>query len=77
LKFAVVGGSSAESLANKGAANYLAHAAYAGSQSISGNHLVKKLESLGASYSAYSDRDKVCSFYSVSSVAVEYIQFFL
>lgn len=59
LKFAVLGGSSTEGGA-KGAAHFLAHAAFAGNQTSSGLKLVKHLENLGATFESHADREKVC-----------------
>lgn len=58
LKFAVLGGSSTEGAA-KGAAHFLSHAAFAGTQDSSGLKLVKHLETLGASFESHADREKV------------------
>jgi predicted Zn-dependent peptidase len=54
-----VGGSSTETASQKGAAQFLAAAAYAGNQKNSGLRIVRFLESLGASFSATADREKV------------------
>ena len=63
LRFAVLGGSSSESGAQKGAANFLAAAAYAGNRRNTGLRVVRFLESLGATFSASADREKVSLVY--------------
>jgi len=58
FKFAVLGGSSAESKVSKGAAHFLSTAAFAGNNSSSGMKIVNDLESLGATFQSYSDKEK-------------------
>ena len=59
VRFAVVGGSSTETAQQKGAAHYLATAAFTGNNESSGLRVVGLLEGLGASFSATADREKV------------------
>ena len=59
LKFAINGGSSSEAANSKGAAHFLATAAFAGNHEHSGLKLVNHLHSLGASFDASSDKEKV------------------
>jgi hypothetical protein len=54
-----LGGSSAESANQKGAAHFLASAAYAGNSNETGFKLVHHLEGLGAHFCAEADREKV------------------
>jgi predicted Zn-dependent peptidase len=55
----VLGGSSAESDEQKGAAHFLAAAAYSGNHKNSGLRVVRYLESLGAVVKSIADREKV------------------
>lgn len=59
LKFAVAGGSGAETDAQKGAAHLLAVSAFAGNGCESGLKVVRSLEELGAVFSASVDREKI------------------
>jgi len=59
MRFAVLGGSSAETEAEKGAAHFLSVSAFAGTQSKTGLRLVRELEDLGATISASADREKI------------------
>jgi len=59
FKVAVAGGSSTETTAQRGSAFMLASAGYAGNLQQSGLSLVRYLESIGAEFSASSDREKV------------------
>lgn len=59
IKFAVVGGSSVETAAQKGAAQFLAAAAYSGDKNNSALRTIKQLEKLGVKYSAEADREKI------------------
>jgi predicted Zn-dependent peptidase len=67
LKFAVLGGSSTETAAQKGAAHFLSVAAFAGNKHESGLKLVRFLESHGVNFSATADREKIV--YDVSMMA--------
>lgn len=71
LQFAVVGGSSTETAAQKGAAHFLSVAAYAGNKKNTGLRFVRFLESLGAEFSATADREKIVYNVSVLSDKVE------
>ena len=62
LNFAILGGSSAESLSQKGAAHLLATSVLAGTNKRSGLRLTRDLENLGARISASADREKVKPF---------------
>lgn len=59
LKFALIGGSSTEKACQKGAAQFLAAAAFSGSAKTSGLRIVRFLESKGARFSASADREKI------------------
>lgn len=59
LKFAINGGSGSEAANAKGAAQFLATAAFAGNHDHTGLKLVNHLHSLGASFDASSDKEKV------------------
>lgn len=59
LKFAVMGGSSAETGAQRGASQLLAAAAFSGNGKNSGIRIVRFLESLGANFRCIADREKV------------------
>lgn len=59
LKFAVLGGSSAETEEEKGAAHLLSVAAFAGTANKSGLRLMRELEDIGATVSASADREKI------------------
>lgn len=59
INFAVLGGSSAEALSQKGAAHLLATSVLAGTNKRSGLRLTRDLENLGARISASADREKV------------------
>lgn len=59
LKFAINGGSGSEANNAKGAAHFLATAAFAGNHEHTGLKLVNHLHSLGASFGASSDKEKV------------------
>ena len=63
LKFAVMGGSSAESKDERGSAHLLASAAFAGSAESTGLRMVRYLESLGATIDSYADKEKVSELY--------------
>lgn len=67
VRFAVVGGSSTETAQQKGAAHYLATAAFTGNNESSGLRVVGLLEGLGASFSATADREKIVYDLSVLS----------
>lgn len=67
LKVAVMGGSAVESVAQKGAAQLLAAAAFAGSGEKSGLRIVRELENSGASFTAYADKEKIV--YDVKTLA--------
>ena len=62
FKFAVIGGSSAESEEEKGAAHLLSVAAFAGTTNKNGLRLMRELEDIGATVSASADREKVFFF---------------
>lgn len=59
VKFAVVGGSSVETAAQKGAAQFLATAAYSGDKNNTAARTIKQLEKLGVKYTATADREKI------------------
>lgn len=59
LKFAVLGGSSAETETEKGAAHLLSVSAFAGTGEKSGLRLMRELEDIGATVSASADREKI------------------
>lgn len=59
IKVAVLGGSSAETYEQKGAAHFLAAAAFAGNNKNSALRVVRYLESLGAVVKSSVDREKV------------------
>ena len=59
LQFSITGGSSTELPSQKGAAHFLASAAYSGNQKNTGVRLVRFFESLGVAFSARADREKV------------------
>mgnify|MGYP003385886377 CR=1 FL=1 len=59
LKFTVLGGSSAETEDEKGAAHMLSVAAFAGTANKSGLRLMRELEDIGATVSASADREKI------------------
>ena len=67
LKFAVMCGSSAESLTEQGSSKLLSVAAFGGSTDRSGLRMCRDLENAGAKFSASSDREKIV--YSVSCLA--------
>ncbi len=67
LKFAVMCGSSAESLSEQGSSKLLSVAAFGGSTDRSGLRMCRDLENAGATFSATSDREKIV--YSVSCLA--------
>mmetsp|Transcript_5307 Transcript_5307/g.5807 ORF Transcript_5307/g.5807 Transcript_5307/m.5807 type:complete len:438 (+) Transcript_5307:66-1379(+) len=67
LRFAVLGGSSTESAKQKGAAQFLAASAFTGNNQNSGLRVVRYLESLGATFNATADREKIV--YEVSVLA--------
>ena len=67
LKFAVMCGSSAESLSEQGSSKLLSVAAFGGSTERSGLRMCRDLENAGATFSASSDREKIV--YSVSCLA--------
>ena len=71
MQFALVGGSSTETCAQKGAAQFLSAAAYAGNKKNTGLRIVRFLESLGAEFSATADREKIVYNVSVLSDKVE------
>ena len=73
FKFAVLGGSSAESKASKGAAHFLSTAAFAGNNSSSGMKIVNDLESLGATFQSYSDKEKVLLIHYHASFVNHYL----
>mmetsp|Transcript_2002 Transcript_2002/g.4143 ORF Transcript_2002/g.4143 Transcript_2002/m.4143 type:complete len:435 (+) Transcript_2002:145-1449(+) len=59
LKFAIGGGSSSEKPDQKGAAHFLSSAAFAGTSEASGVKMIRYLESIGATFSASADKDKI------------------
>lgn len=63
IKVAVLGGSSAETMKQKGAAHFLATAAYAGTSTSTGFRMVRTLESMGANFRAFADKEKVRLFH--------------
>lgn len=63
LRFAVLGGSSTESAKQKGAAQFLAASAFTGNNQNSGLRVVRYLESLGATFNATADREKVWNWF--------------
>jgi hypothetical protein len=67
MSFAVMCGSSAESLSEQGSAKLLSMAAFGGSADKSGLRICRDLENAGASFCASSDRQKIT--YSVSCLA--------
>ena len=67
MSFAVMCGSSAESLNEQGSAKLLSMAAFGGSADKSGLRICRDLENAGASFCAASDRQKIT--YSVSCLA--------
>lgn len=67
LSFAIMCGSSAESLSEQGSSKVLSLAAFGGSADKSGLRICRDLENAGASFSASSDREKIT--YSVSCLA--------
>lgn len=67
LKVAVMSGSSAEAADQRGAAQLLAAAAFAGSGESTGLRVVRDLESVGATFSAYADKEKIV--YDVKTLA--------
>eukprot|EP01038_Epipyxis_sp_PR26KG_P004996 gene4996-6981_t len=71
LNFSILGGSSTESLKQKGAANLLANAAFAGNKDSSGLLVVRYLEFLGTKFSATSDKNKISYHVSVQADLVE------
>jgi predicted Zn-dependent peptidase len=71
FKVVVAGGSSTETAAQRGAAQLLASAAYAGNARNSGLRTVRYLEQLGARFSATSDREKIVYDVSVMADRVE------
>lgn len=71
LKFAVLGGSSTETSAQKGAAHFLSTTAFAGNRNESGLRIVRFLESLGANFSASADREKIVYDVAVLADKVE------
>jgi predicted Zn-dependent peptidase len=71
LKFAVMGGSSAETEEEKGAAHLLSVAAFAGTTNKSGLRLMRELEDIGASVSASADREKITLDVTVMSSMAE------
>jgi predicted Zn-dependent peptidase len=62
VKFAVLGGSSAETSSQQGSAQFLAASAFTGNKQDSGLKIVRFLESQGAKFSATADRQKVIAF---------------
>ena len=71
LKFAVLGGSSTEKAAQKGAAHFLSTTAFAGNRNESGLRIVRSLESLGVHFSASADREKIVYDVAVLADKVE------
>jgi len=71
IKFAVLGGSSSESATQKGAAQFLASTAFAGNEKNSGLRIVRFLESVGATFTATADREKIVYDVSVMEDRVE------
>lgn len=71
LKFAVLGGSSAEAEDEKGAAHLLSVAAFAGTMEKSGLRLMRELEDIGATVSASADREKITLDVTVMSSMAE------
>jgi len=59
VRIAVLGGSGTESLAEKGAANFLTAAAYSGNKFNTGIRFIKYFETLGAKVNARFDREKI------------------
>jgi predicted Zn-dependent peptidase len=59
LKFCIKGGSSSEKAGQKGAAHFLAKSAFVGTSEASGLKMVRFMESIGASFGAYADKEKV------------------
>jgi len=67
LKFAVMGGSGAESESQKGAAQLLSVGAFAGNKYCSGLKVIRELEDIGATVSSTADKEKIV--YDVTVVA--------
>ncbi|KAJ1427301.1 Metalloenzyme, LuxS/M16 peptidase-like protein [Ochromonadaceae sp. CCMP2298] len=59
LKFCIKGGSSSEKAGQKGAAHFLAKSAFVGTSEASGLKMVRFMESIGASFGAYADKEKI------------------
>lgn len=59
VRIAVLGGSSAESVNNKGSAQFLAAGAYSGNQFNTGIRFMTYFETLGAKVNAVADREKI------------------
>lgn len=66
LKFAIFGGSGAETESQKGAAQLLATAAFQGNGDVSGLRIVRALESLGATIASSVDKEKIVYDVTVS-----------
>lgn len=71
LKFAVLGGSSAEAEDEKGAAHLLSVAAFSGTGNKTGLRLMRELEDIGATVSASADREKITLNVTVLSSMAE------
>eukprot|EP01006_Ploeotia_vitrea_P019766 TRINITY_DN52006_c0_g1_i1.p1 TRINITY_DN52006_c0_g1~~TRINITY_DN52006_c0_g1_i1.p1 ORF type:complete len:434 (-),score=12.37 TRINITY_DN52006_c0_g1_i1:52-1353(-) len=71
LKFAVLGGASAETEEEKGAAHMLSVSAFAGTKNKNGIRLMRELEDIGATVSASADREKITIDVTVMSNMAE------
>lgn len=71
MSFSILGGSGAESPSQKGSAQLLAAAAFAGTDKRSGIRLCRDLENLGAKIASSADKQKISISVSVLADKVE------